>query len=165
MVLGGYEELEELLKRPGRKSKTVLYWMRQLSEAGVDWTDVERLSGDRAGWRKILKNRMEYLGVWEEQKGRKYEWGEREEVLERNERRVQEDSRCRYEGCGKVCRSKGSLVAHERKMHRAVEERVRFECGRCRGRFETSGARINHMRSCEGEVRKGIGESAIDVGL
>ena len=55
--------MEELPKRPGRKRKTVFYWKRLLSEAGVDRTDVERLSGDRAGWRKIVKNRMEYLGM------------------------------------------------------------------------------------------------------
>ena len=128
---------------------------RLLSEAGVDWTDIERLSGDRAGWRKIVKNRMEYLGVWEEQKGHMYEWGEREEALERNEGRAQEDFRCRYESCDKVCRSKGGLVAHERRMHRAAEERVSFECGRCGGMFETSGAKVNHMRSCEGGGTRG----------
>ena len=36
MVLGWYEELEELPKRPGKKRKMVLYWKRLLSEAGVD---------------------------------------------------------------------------------------------------------------------------------
>ena len=46
----------------------------------------------------------------------------------RNERRLNEDLRCRYEGCERLCRSKAGLVRHESMMHRRVEGRVRFAC-------------------------------------
>ena len=51
--------------------------------------------------------------------------------LERNERRVNEDLRCRYEGCERLCNSRAALVRHESRMHRRVEERVRFVSERC----------------------------------
>ena len=45
----------------GRKRKTVLYWRRVLREAGIDWTEVERLTSDRKGWKEKVAERMEHL--------------------------------------------------------------------------------------------------------
>ena len=50
-VLGWMKELEGLNKWPGKKSKTVLYWKRVLSNAGNDWTDIERICVQRSEWR------------------------------------------------------------------------------------------------------------------
>ena len=47
MVFGWYEGLEGKEKRKGKKRKTVLYWKRISRECGVDWTDIERICGDR----------------------------------------------------------------------------------------------------------------------
>ena len=49
VVLGWWEGLEGRGKMAGRKRKTVLYWRRVLREAGIDWTEVERLTSDRKG--------------------------------------------------------------------------------------------------------------------
>ncbi|KAI8486755.1 hypothetical protein Bbelb_355030 [Branchiostoma belcheri] len=106
VVLGWYQGLEGKDKVAGRKRKTVLYWKGLLKDSGVDWTDVERLSSDRDGWRKIVRERMDHLDKWERQRGNKYEWSMEEGALERNVR-VEMDLVCRYEGCGKRCKSKG----------------------------------------------------------
>ena len=45
----------------------MLYWKRILSEAGIDWTDVGRLASDRSGWKKLVKERMDHLDVYERQ--------------------------------------------------------------------------------------------------
>ena len=92
-----------------------------LSEARIDWTDVGRLASDRSGWKKLVKERMDHLDVYERQLGHGYVWGDGEERLVRNERRVNEDLRCRYEGCERLCRSRAGLVRHESMMHRRVE--------------------------------------------
>ena len=39
---------------------------------------------------------------------------------------------------------------HEKRMHRVVEERVRFECSECGRECDTQGARKNHERTCGG---------------
>lgn len=157
-VLGWYEGLEGMSKVRGRKRKTVLYWKRMLREAGVDWTDVERMSGDRDGWKKMIGVRMEHLDVWERQKGHQYEWSADEVGLERNVRAGMNEWRCRFEGCERVCKSKAGLVSHERR-HRLAEERVRFVCERCDGVFETEVARVNHGRTCAGGGRgRGVRE-------
>ena len=148
MVLGWYEVLEGRSKMIEKK-KTVLYWKRMLREAGVDVTDVERLVGDRKGWKKRVEGRMDYLYRRECQKGMKYEWEESEESMERNSK-VVERLVCRYDGCGKVCRSKAGLTMHEKKMHRVPNERVRFACSICGMNVETEGVRKNHERSCMG---------------
>ena len=153
-VLGWYEKLEGESKMKGRKRKTVLYWKRLMREAGIDWTDVERLSGDRVVWKSLVNERMEHLDVWERQKGHKYEWDEGEEVRVRNVRRRDEEFVCRYEECGKRCKSKAGRTMHEKRMHRVVEERVRFECEKCGEKVETAGAKVNHERACMGGGRR-----------
>ena len=155
VVLGWYGKLEGVSKVKGRKRKTVLYWKRLLREAGIDWTDVERLSGDRKVWRKLVDDRMHHLDVYERQQGHRYRWAEGEERLERNAVGGMEELRCRYEGCEKVCRSRAGLTMHEKRMHRVAEERMRFECGRCGMALETAGAKANHEASCGGGGRGG----------
>ena len=149
MVFGWYEGLEGKEKMRGRKRKTVLYWKRMLNECGVDWTDVERLCSDRDGWKECVRERMRHLEKWERQQGHLYEWGVNERMCERNERRVI-DLVCRYDGCGKVCRSKAGLVQHQKHKHRPADDRVRFECSKCGGMYETEVACEMHKRSCGG---------------
>ena len=146
LVFGWYERLEGRAKMRGRKRKTVLYWKKLLREGGMDYTQVERMCNDRDGWKKRVKERMEWLDRWERQLGHEYRWGEGEERLERNGQ-VEWDLVCRYEGCGKVCRSRGGLTLHQKRMHRVVEETVRFGCGMV---LETEGAKSNHERTCGG---------------
>ena len=147
-VLGWYKKLEGVSKAPGKKRKTMLYWKRMLSEAGIDWTDVGRLASDRSGWKKLVKERMDHLDVYERQLAHGYVWGDGEERLVRNERRVNEDLRCRYEGCERLCRSRAGLVRHENMMHRRVEGRVRFVCEDCDLEVATKGALVCHRRTC-----------------
>ena len=149
MVFGWYEGLEGKDKMLGRKRKTVLYWKRMLNECGVDWTDVERVCGDRDGWKECVRERMKHLEKWERQQGHMYEWGANERMCERNERRVI-DLVCRYEGCEKVCKSKAGLVLHQKWKHRPAVDRVRFECGKCGRKYDTEVACEMHERSCGG---------------
>ena len=66
-VLGWYKKLEGVSKASGKKRKTELYWKRIMSEGGMDWTDVGRLAGDRSGWKKLVKERMDHLYLYERQ--------------------------------------------------------------------------------------------------
>ena len=150
MVFGWYEKLEGTDKMKGRKKKTTLYWKKLMKEAGWDWTEVERLANDRKGWKRMTAERMKHLYEWECQNGHEYEWGANEERLERNVQ-GENDLECKFEGCGMICRSKAGLTMHQKRVHRAAEERKRFKCGRCEKVLETEGARVNHERMCRGE--------------
>ena len=161
VVLGWWEGLEGRGKMAGRKRKTVLYWRRVLREAGIDWTEVERLTSDRKGWKEKVAERMEHLDRWERQKGHGYRWEQGEERLVRNVMRGEGELVCRYEGCGKVCRNKAGLVMHEKRMHRVNEEKGRLKCERCGRGFDAEGHRVSHVRSCTGG--REIGGSAGDV--
>ena len=145
----------------GRRERRGCIGNRLLREAGVDYTDIERLVSDRDGWKNIVRVRMEHVDLWERQQGHKYEWGRREEKVERSVGRVRGNElmgyRCHWDECGKVCKSKAGLVAHERRIHRLAEDRVRFSCDRCRLELETEGARINHMATCGGGIDLGNG--------
>ena len=114
-----------------------------LSEAGIDWTYVDRLASDRSRWNKLVKERMDHLDVYERQLVHGYVWGDCERLV-RNERRMNEDLRCRYEGCKRLCRSGAGLVRHESMMHR----RVRFACEDCGLEVATKGALVGHCRTC-----------------
>ena len=57
----------------------------------------------------------------------------------------------RYEGCGKMCRNGVGLVSYENWKHRANEERVMFECGRCGRNFEAEGQSLIHLGAVRGK--------------
>ena len=61
IVLGWWEELERWEKRPEKKRKMIFHWKRILRETGIDWTDVERLTGDTEGWRKIVREKADHV--------------------------------------------------------------------------------------------------------
>ena len=149
MVLGWWKELEGRSKMKGRKKKTVLFWKRTLKEGGIDWTEVEKLSAERKVWKDLVIERMNHLHKWERQKGHEYEWSENEERMTRNVR-GRLTMVCRYEGCGKVCKSRAGLTMHEKRMHRVAVERVRFECVKCGEQMKTEGAKKNHEKTCLG---------------
>ena len=153
-VLGWMKELEGLDKRPGKKRKTVLYWKQVLSNAGIDWTDIERICAQRSDWRRAINQRMSHLDEWERQKGHRYEWAPGVVPLNRNVR-APRGLVCEYEGCGKVCKSKAGLVAHQRRIHRPAEERVQFFCSKCNKLCETAGAKVNHERAWYGGMDEG----------
>ena len=102
---------------------------------------------------EVVKERMDHLDVYERQLGHGYVWGDGEERLVRNERRVNEDLRCRYEGCERLYRSRAGLVRHESMMHRRVKGRVRFACEDCGLEVAAKNALVGHRRTC-GAVRR-----------
>jgi len=156
VTLGWYGRLEGTRKMKGRKRKTVLYWKRLLKEAGIDVTDVERLTGDRETWKEMVNERMTVIDKWERQRAHGYRWAEDEMAVTRNARVNVDSLVCRYEGCERVCKSRAGLTMHEKRMHRVAEERVRYECDICGLVLQTEGARVNHRVSClGGEQREG----------
>ena len=61
----------------------------------------------------MTAERMQHLYKWECQNGHEYEWEADEERLDRNMRAVN-DLVCKFEGCGRVCRSKAGLTMHQK---------------------------------------------------
>ena len=56
------------------------------------------------------------------------------------------------EDCGKVCKSKGGLTIHRRRMHEvSVKKRV-FKCDECKGEFLQEANLLNHRKICDGGV-------------
>ena len=156
VVLGWYEGLEGRRKMGGRKRKTVLYWRRVMAEAGVDPMEVERLTGDRRGWKAKVGERVQHLELWEAQKGHGYRWRQGEERVERSQR-AEVGLVCGYEGCGKRCKTKGGLAIYQKRMHREMGGRVNFRCGACGKEMATEGARASHEKSCTGGAGGGDG--------
>ena len=74
-MLGWWEELEGREKKVGKNMKTVLYWKRLLREAGIDWTDIERIVGDRDSYR-LVRERVGHIKKWDRQKVHEYALGE-----------------------------------------------------------------------------------------
>ena len=109
VVLGWWEKLEGREKKVRKKRKTVLYWKRLLREAGIEWTDIERIVGDRDGYRELVRKRVGHIEKWDRQKGHQHVRREGDESIGRSVSRDL-DLVCRWEVCGKVCLSKGGLT-------------------------------------------------------
>ena len=97
---------------------------------------------------EVVRERMDHLDVNERHFAHMYVWRDGEEKLVRNERRVNEELRCRYEWCKRLCRSRACLVRHESMMHRKVERKVTFACEDCGLDVATKGALVGHRRTC-----------------
>ena len=135
----------------------------------MGWTVIERRTKDRKGSKKLVMERMERVHTWEKQKGHKYEWREGEERVERSECVVVEEVEgggylCRYDGCGKVCKSGGGRTIHEKRMHRVSKESVIFVCDLCECEFRTEGNRKTHRLTCNGGLLEIMLGNVVGVG-
>ena len=130
----------------------ISYWRRLVKEMGKDWTDLENLTRDRKKWKILTKERMQFIENWENEM---CNVNGRQEKPRRSQ--YTEDSRgnvykCRWEGCERVCASKGGRTQHERKMHH--ERLTTFTCPHCMRTFNEKGPWTNHRRACEGHTKE-----------
>ena len=149
LALGWMKELEKWAKPAGRRRKTVSYWKKLLREAGIDWTDLAEVTKDRKEWKRRVKVRMERLDKWEKCQGHKWTG----EKVERNERKREAETEgfvCKK--CKKVCKSKGGLTVHRRRMHEVSSKKKEFKCEECEEVFGQEANLRNHRKVCSGEV-------------
>ena len=145
VVLGWVKGLEKWVKKPGAKRKTVLYWKKLLREAGIDASRIGQLTKDRKAWKARVKQRMDHLALWEESRGKRYQGPE----LARNQPKEREVI-FECEVCGKVCKNKGGLTIHRKRMHEASSLKKAFPCELCGQVFKQEANRFNHAKVCEG---------------
>ena len=146
-TLGWLEDLEAWDKAPGKKRKTLLYWKGLLREAGVDYVMIEQATKDRDGWKSVVRDRMKHIEEWEKQGGKNTinNRGQRNQTAEAT------SLICSYDGCGKVCKSKGGLTAHIRRIHTVSSQKVNFTCNNCQKTFSQEANLKNHKKKCTGE--------------
>ena len=88
----------------------------------------------------MVKERMEVLAKWEKGKGKQW----RGEVVERNAAKGEDVTAFVCEVCDKVCKSKGGLVIHRRRMHEVSEKKKVFQCEGCQEEFGQEANLLNH---------------------
>ena len=152
-VLGWMAELERYDKPVGRGRKTISYWKKLLREAGVDTTDMKRLTSDRKMWKGIVMDRMKQIDKWEASQGHSWQG----EVVERNEPPAPEPVIFDCRVCGKICKSKGGLVNHRRRMHEESDAKKLFKCEKCERDFKKKSDLENHAKVCGGAVASAVG--------
>ena len=141
VVLGWMEELEKWEKVPGKTRKTIHYWKKLLREADIDHANISALTKDRKKWKAIVKKRMDHLDKYEKSKGNKWQG----EPVRRNEWRA-ETGVYVCDVCGKVCKNKGGLTIHRRRMHEISKLKRVFPCNDCGEIFKQEANLINHKR-------------------
>ena len=96
-----------------RKMTTLAYWHRLLKEANIEVHEVERIAMDRVKWKNVVESRMRHIEQFEKQQGHQYRRHDDEEIIERRSQyEVQNDNKCKYEGCDRTFRTKAGLVIH-----------------------------------------------------
>ena len=144
VVLGWVEQLERLDRVSGSRRKTVLYWKRLLREAGIDWTNIGALTKDRKAWKEIVRKRMDWLLKWDWSKGKRWDGEEMERV-----QRKEEEFVFVCEVCRKVCRSKGGLTIHRKRIHEISDKKKWFKCEICLEVFAQQANLKNHKKLCK----------------
>ena len=161
-VLGWVSKLENHERKTGggRRRKTVLYWKRLLKEAGLDYTRIGRLTADRKEWKAKVKERMKKIEEWEASKGKRWTGGEIVRDATREERR---EYVFVCEVCGKVCKSKGGLTIHRKRMHEVSSQKKSFHCVRCNETFNQEANLRNHEKACSGAVGEVSSKRKCDI--
>ena len=90
------------------------------------------------------------MDQYEQSKGNKWsgQW------LNRN-KEVERPTSFTCETCGKVCRSKGGLTIHQRKMHNVSKLKKSFSCKKCGSDFPQEANLLNHLKF-SGECRQEV---------
>ena len=146
-VFGWMAELERYPKPVGRGRKTVCYWKKILREAGLDYTDIYGLTSDRKKWKGLITERMKAISKGEDSQGHTWQG---EQPLRNAPVVAVQVFDCRV--CGKVCKSKGGLVNHRRRIHEKSAARKFFKCEACEQEFGKESELKNHSKVCGGAV-------------
>ena len=104
----------------------------------------------------MVKNRMRHIEKFEKQQGHQYRRQEDEELIERRSQyEIQNNNKCKYEGCGRTFRTKAGLVIHQKRLHRTIENATAFRCHKCNSEFRQEETLKNHSKVCEDEKIEG----------
>ena len=57
------------------------------------------------------------------------------------------------EECGKICKNKGGLTIHRKRMHEVSSKKKQFKYGECGGTFSQEANLLNHLKICDGAVQ------------
>ena len=122
--LGWLRTLENYSKTPAKKRKTILYWMKLLKVAGIDWTTAGEVAQERDRWRQPVTHRIKLLDEWDHQKGNLATGP----PIQRNVPRSGEGNplACNFPGCNKVCNSRGGIAIHKRRMNDEEKQKLDF---------------------------------------
>ena len=125
-ILGWLRTLENYSKTPGKKRKTMLYWINLLKEPGIDLTTAGDVAQDRDRWKQLVTQRIKLLYEWDRQKGNMATGP----PIQRNVPRSEEENplACNFPGCNKVCKSRGGYALHKRHMHDEEKQKLDFRC-------------------------------------
>ena len=148
----GWIRRMEMGRKPRRRKMTTLaYWHSLLKKANIEVHEVERIAMDRVKWKNMVESRMRQIEQFEKQQGHQYRRHDDEEIIERRSQyEVQNDNKCKYEGCGRTFRTKAGLVIHQKRLHRTVENAPTFRCQKCNGKFRQEATWKNHSKACNG---------------
>ena len=79
----------------------------------IEVHEVERIAMERVKLKNVVESRMRHIEQFEKQQGHQYRRHDHEEIIERRSQyELQNDTKCKYEGCGRTFRTKAGLVIH-----------------------------------------------------
>ena len=148
-VHGWIPLLETVDRQRKRCINTPQYWRRLILEAGIDATDLDRLTEKGTEWTKTQETNIISGTVGKSKDNR-------EHAIEtnRNETKQLKSLTCRY--CQKQCLNAGGLGIHIKRMHEGNCNPNTFKYTKCNSSFKTESAMKNHQKSCEGGETDGM---------
>ena len=95
---------------------------------------------------------MRHIEQFEKQQRHQYRRHEDEELIERRSQyEIQNDNKCKDEGCGRTFRTKAGLFIHQKTLHRTIENAKTSRCHKCNSDFRQEAALKNHSKVCKGK--------------
>ena len=102
---------------------------------------------NRDRWRDMIEERTEHLRLWERSRGNLVE-EEGKSMVKNGEMENGEAFQC--DVCGKICKSRGDLGIHKKRMHGGFRQLLNFRCRKCNDRLSSENTKVNHEKVCGG---------------
>ena len=111
-------------------------------------TNTGEVAQDRDHWKQLTTERVKRLDEWDHQRGNMATGI----PIQRNVPRSEGGNplECNFPGCGKICKSRGGLAIHKRRMHDEEKKKLDFRCSKCGLSFKSENTMINHRKQCGG---------------
>ena len=144
-VMGWLGSLEGLPKTPGKKRKTLFYWRKLLTEAGIDWRQAHKWAQDRKQWKAMVRKRMQHLEEWERKTANKFRFADKRERNEKPPTPSLESDECVL-----VCKTAAGLKCHVKRIHE--QTKTVFSCEKCDSTFKMLSNYQNHIKKCNPRI-------------
>jgi len=144
-LLGWLNALENKVKSKKKTFMIIPYWTRLITEAELEVNMIEELTSNRLDWKGKVKKRQLHIEEYKRQQRKTYKIPGGTDKIDKRGQGVRCDgSKCLYDGCNRVFRTRAALTIHQQRLHRDLTNAQLSVCLNCSDDSKQKGSMKNN---------------------